>query len=81
MKKRKHLKIIHEGNYIAKVNIELIDSSDGWSPYLSLEDAEKLDDVRKALRSGDLFTASKLSRVYCLTPIHTKPKKKIGVCA
>ena len=46
IKKRKHIKLIHEGEYVAKVDIELIDIDIGWPPYLSLEDAQKLDDVR-----------------------------------
>ena len=41
----------------------------GWAPYLSLEDALKLDDVRAALRRGDIEDAARLSRVYTLTPL------------
>lgn len=69
MKKREHTKLIHEGEYVAKVNVELIDAEEGWSPYLSLNDAKKLDDVREALRRGDLRTASRLARIYTLTPV------------
>jgi len=54
MNKRRHTKIVREGQYIAEVEVELIDSGESWSPYLSLEDAYKLDDVRVALRFGDL---------------------------
>jgi len=39
------------------------------SPYLSLDDAYKLDDVRYALRKGDLKTASRLARIFTLTPV------------
>ncbi|MFQ5962901.1 MAG: hypothetical protein ACE5KZ_01290 [Candidatus Scalinduaceae bacterium] len=38
-------------------------------PYLSLEDAEKLEHLREALRREDISTANKLSRVYRLTPV------------
>jgi hypothetical protein len=69
MKKRSDTKLIHEGDYVAKVKVELIEADDGWSPYLSLGDAQKLDDVREALRRGDLKTASRLARVYTLTPV------------
>jgi hypothetical protein len=69
MKKRKHTKLVHEGKYVAEVDIELIDTSEGWSPYLALEDAYKLDDVREALRKGDLDTACRLARLYTLTPV------------
>ncbi len=70
MKKRHQIKLVHEGSYVAEVNIELIETGAGWSPYLSLEDAEKLDDVREALRRKDFDTASKLSKVYRLTPVN-----------
>ena len=53
MKKRQHTKLVHEGQYIAEVDIELIDMDEGWSPYLSLDDAYKLDDIRDALRSEE----------------------------
>jgi hypothetical protein len=69
MKKRKHTKLVHEGKYVAAVDIELIDTPEGWSPYLTLEDASKLDDVREALRKGDLDSASRLARLYTLTPV------------
>ena len=69
MKKRKHTKLVHEGKYVAEVDIELIDTPEGWSPYLTLEDAYKLDDVREALREGDLVKASRLARIYTLTPV------------
>ena len=70
MSRRSHTKLIHEGQYAAEVEVELIDSEEGWAPYLSLEDARKLDDVRKALRRGDLKQASQLARVFQLTPVH-----------
>ena len=52
MKKRRHTKLVREGTYAAEVDVELIDADDGWSPYLSLEDAYKLDAVREALGGG-----------------------------
>ena len=67
--RRHHRKLVHEGDYAAEVDVELIDSDEGWAPYLSLEDAEKLDDVRASLREGDVRGAAKLSRVYRLMPV------------
>jgi hypothetical protein len=69
MKTRRHTKLVQEGNYVAKVEVELIESDTGWSPYLSLEDAYKLDDVRDALRRGDIRAASQLAHVFTLTPV------------
>jgi hypothetical protein len=66
---RQYTKIVHEGNYVAQVDVELIYADEGWSPYLSLDDAYKLDDVREALKRGDLKAASKLGRVFKLTRV------------
>ena len=62
-------KVIHEAGYAAEVEVELVDTEDGWAPYLSLSDAKKLDAVRLALRSGDLKQATRLGRVFELTPV------------
>lgn len=71
MKTRKHTKLIHEGDYAAEVEVELIESDEGWSPCLSPADARKLDEVRVALRKGDVAAALNLARIYRLTPIKT----------
>jgi hypothetical protein len=62
-------KLIHEGEYAAEVEVELIENEEGWSPYLSLDDAEKLDRVREALRQGDIRAATELTQVYRLVPL------------
>ena len=69
MSTRRQTKLVHEGEFVAEVEVDLIESSEGWGPYLSLEDAQKLDDVREALRWGDLTAANKLARVYRLVPV------------
>jgi len=53
----------------AEVDVELLEDETGWSPYISLEDAYKLDDVRDALRRRDLESAAKYGRIYELRPI------------
>ncbi|MGO8692868.1 MAG: hypothetical protein ACLQMF_04255 [Rectinemataceae bacterium] len=69
MSTRHFTKMVHEGDYVAEVDVDLIYEEEGWSPYLSLQDANRLDDVREALRRGDLTSAGKLSRVYTLTRV------------
>jgi hypothetical protein len=65
-------KLVREGDLAAEVEVHLLDEEGGWAPYLSLDDASKLDDVRTALRAGDIKRASRLaSRVYRLTPVTT----------
>lgn len=62
-------KLVHEGDYVAEVEVQLIEVDEGWSPYLTLEEAEKVDNVREALRRGDVAGAAKLARVFHLTPV------------
>ena len=69
MKKRRRTKLVYEGQYVAEVDVELIDMNKGWSPYLSLDDAYKLDDIRNALQMGDIKSAARLARIFTLTPI------------
>jgi hypothetical protein len=69
MSTSRHKKLIHEGQYAAEVEIELIQGDGSWGPYLSLATAKKLDDVRLALKRGDLKGAAKLARIYSLTPV------------
>ena len=63
-------RLVREGNLVAEVDVTLIEAEGGWAPYLSVGDAYKLDDVRDALRTGDIKRASRLaSHVYRLTPV------------
>ena len=66
---KRHTKFVREGSYAAEVDVQLIEEDNGWSPYLSLDDARRLDAVRKALRREDLDSASRLGRVFSLTPV------------
>ena len=69
MNKRHLAKLIHEGQYAAEVDVELIETDESWSPYLSVDDACRLDDVRDALRRGDIRAAARQARVFSLTPV------------
>ena len=64
MNSRRRVKLVREGQYVAEVDVALIEDDTGWSPYLSSEDAYKLDDVRGALRRGDIKAAANLARVF-----------------
>ncbi len=69
MKRQKKSKFVHEGRYVAEVEVALVEDETGWSPYLTLEDAQKLDDVRDALRQQDLESAASYGRIYELRPV------------
>ena len=66
---RRTIKIVHEGRYAAEIPVDLIEEQGGWSPYLSVQDARKLDTVRKALLEGDVAAAAKHGRVFQLLPV------------
>ena len=69
MSARPTTKLVHEGDYVAEVAVELLESEESWAPYLSLADAQKLDAVREALRRGDVKAANKYARVFRLVPV------------
>jgi hypothetical protein len=62
-------KYFHVGRYAAEVDVDLIVDETGWSPYLSHEDALKLDRVRRALKSKDVVAAAREARVFELTEL------------
>lgn len=66
---KKKTKYIHSGNYVAEVEVDLITTEDEWSPYLSLEEAKKLDTVKEALKNNDFKRASKYGKVYKMEPV------------
>ena len=63
------LNYVHEGVYVAEVDITFLYDDHDWSPSMSFEDARKLDDVRLALERGDLKAAAGLGRVFEKTPV------------
>ena len=70
MRSRKKTKYVYEGQYVAQVEVDLLEDGTGWMPYLSASDAYKLDDVRAALRRRDLNAAASTVRFmsYVLLP-------------
>ena len=62
-------KLIHIGRYAAEVEVHLIVDETGWSPYLSHEDAMKLDRVRRALKEEDIAAAAREAKVFELTEV------------
>lgn len=70
MRKLIRTKLIHEGDYVAQVEVELEAADDEWSPYLSVDEAFKLDAIREALRRGDVTSASRNARIFTLTPVN-----------
>ena len=71
MSARSTSRLVRGGDFAAEVDVELLEADGGWAPYLRLQDAYKLDDVRDALCAGDIARASRIAdRVYRLTPLY-----------
>jgi hypothetical protein len=66
---RARIEIVHVGKYAAEVPIELIEGEGGWSPYVSFDDAKKIEIVRLALEAGEVARAAEFARVFELLPI------------
>jgi len=68
--KKRIIRFVHAGQYVAAVEVELLQDDTGWAPYLSLDDAYRLDDVRDALRRGDFKAAGQYGGVHRLDRLH-----------
>jgi len=68
-KTKRKKKFIHEGKYVAEVDVEVVLDNTQWAPYLSLDEAYRLDAIRDALKRGDIEAASKHAKVYELHPV------------
>jgi hypothetical protein len=66
---RKTLEFIRGSKYAGEVPVALIEDDTAWSPNLSVEDATKLDEVRLALKAGDIAAAARHGRVFELLPV------------
>ncbi len=65
---------VREGDYLAIVDMKMIDSGRELVPHIPMlvpsdEAKAAIENVRIALRNGDLASAAKLARVYELKPI------------
>ncbi|MBM3609240.1 MAG: hypothetical protein FJX29_12460 [Alphaproteobacteria bacterium] len=69
MIKRDIEKLVHGGEYVAKVRVALIENEHEWYPAYPLDDVLKLDRVRKALEQGDIESATKEAEVFQLKPV------------
>lgn len=62
-------RLVHAGKYVAEVSVESIPDDEAWGPYYSIDDARKLERVRKALEAGDLRGASRDAKVFEMKPV------------
>lgn len=62
-------KLIHEGDYVAVVQVETLEPSPGYESCLPVNEALKLDEARAALKRGNLQDAAKYGQVFRLVPL------------
>jgi hypothetical protein len=67
--KNQQIKLIHVGKYAAEVEVTLQHEADGWAPYISVEDARKLDKVKQYLTETKIDEARALAKVFELKPV------------
>jgi len=66
---KKKTKFIHTDRYVAEVDVELEDVNQDWAPYLSVEDARKLDYVKECLENNNLKPISDIARIFEKKPV------------
>lgn len=42
---KKKIKYVHEGRYLAEVEVDLIEDDHEWAPYLKVQEDTKLDEA------------------------------------
>ena len=57
-------KRLRHGNLMAEVLVKLAPDDGAWGPYLSIDDAEKIERVDEALKAGDVAAAAKDAKIY-----------------
>ena len=62
-------KRLRQGNLMAEVKVTSIPDDGAWGPYLSLDDANRLERVKRALKSGDVEAALKDATVFELSQV------------
>jgi hypothetical protein len=66
---RRVTRFVHGGRYAAEVEVELIPDDNAWGPYLSMDDALKLERVEDALKAGNLEAAAREAKLFELLPV------------
>ena len=66
---RTRKRLVREGELVAEIEVTLTDEEGGWGPYVSLDDAYRIDDARAVLQRGDLEAAARFGRVFKLAPV------------
>ena len=64
-----NFEIVRAGDFLAEVPVAEIPDNGAWGPYLSLDDALKIERVRIALERGNFKEAAHEAQLYELKPL------------
>jgi|GEM_PF-2891402 len=62
-------KRIYVGDVMAEIEIEMTDEPDAWGPHANPSELDRIDQLRKQLKAGDLRAASKNAKLYSIKPL------------
>jgi hypothetical protein len=62
-------KRIYVGDVMAELDVVMSDEPDAWGPHAAPSELDRIDEVRRALKSGNLEAASKSARLYSVKPL------------
>jgi len=62
-------KRLYVGDVMAEMEVGMTDQPEAWGPHIDPPELDRIDAVRKALKSGDFETASKEARLYSVKPM------------
>jgi len=69
MSKFTKIKRIYVGDVMAEIEVEMTDEPESWGPHIEPSEVDRIDGLRKALKSGDLKAASKQAKLYSVKPL------------
>jgi len=72
MSKFTKIKRIYAGDVMAEIEVEMTDEPESWGPHIEPSEVDRIDGLRKALKSGDLKAASKQAKLYSVKPLAMK---------
>jgi len=62
-------KRIYVGDVMAEIDVVMIDEPHAWGPHIDPSELDRIDELRQALKSGDLKVASTEAKLYSVKPL------------
>lgn len=62
-------KRIYVGDVMAEIDVAMSDEPEAWGPHIDPSELDRIDQLRRALKSGDLKAASEPARLYSVKPL------------